>query len=152
MTTIAYRDGVMAADTALIGGGVVEGAFKKIAQSHGTDGPTTIGCAGSAGYFQPFVDWVRGKGEKPAPDKDDGFDALVVRPDGSVEAYDRLMVALPIEAPFHAIGSGKELARGAMAAGATAEEAVKIACLFDTGSCEPVTVVRHDMFIRVRAV
>ena len=35
--------------------------------------------------------------------------------------------------PFWADGSGGDIAKGAMAAGATAREAVEIACRFETG-------------------
>jgi hypothetical protein len=47
-----------------------------------------------------------------------------------------------MDAPFYVAGSGGSLAMGAMAHGATAEEAVQIACKYDTKTCEPVHVLR----------
>jgi len=45
---------------------------------------------------------------------------------------------LHLEAPFFASGSGRFLAMGAMAAGASAEQALQIACDMDQGTSGPV--------------
>lgn len=47
-----------------------------------------------------------------------------------------------INAPYFATGSGAEYATGAMAHGATAEEAVRAAMLHDTNSGGEITVLR----------
>lgn len=59
-----------------------------------------------------------------ADEKDDGFEALILRPDGRVEWFDQMCVFVPYSAPF-AIGSGAEMALTAMACGLTPEEAVE---------------------------
>lgn len=48
-----------------------------------------------------------------------------------------------MRAPFYADGSGWEIALGAMAAGATAEEAVHIASRYDTKTGGSVTTLRN---------
>jgi len=47
-----------------------------------------------------------------------------------------------VRAPFYALGSGYQVAMGAMEFGATAEEAVRAAIKWDTGSGGDVTVLR----------
>lgn len=138
MTTIAYRDGVMAADTALTHNGVWEGKSVKIGTT--SDG-RVVGIAGAPGMMKPFIDWLQFGGDAPAYDRDDHFFAIVAYADGAASLYDRFMSEIKMSEPFHAIGSGKEIAIGAMAAGASAEDAVRIACIYDAYSAEPVRTV-----------
>jgi len=49
-----------------------------------------------------------------------------------------------ISTPFTAIGSGKEFAIGAMAAGKSAPDAVRIACRYDINSRPPVHTVKLE--------
>lgn len=65
-------------------------------------------------------------------DFEEDFECLVVRPDGSVFTVNRLFVPYDQMARQIAIGSGGKAARGAMMAGATPTEAVKIAKEIDT--------------------
>jgi hypothetical protein len=63
----------------------------------------------------------------------------MVKPSGDLYfADDSLHFAGPIKSEYYAIGSGAGYAMGAFAMGATAEEAVKAACLFDNHCAEPV--------------
>jgi ATP-dependent HslUV protease subunit HslV len=45
---------------------------------------------------------------------------------------------------FYALGSGSRIAYGALAAGASAEEAVRIAARYDTSTGGEVVVLRRD--------
>lgn len=56
---------------------------------------------------------------------------MQVDPDGNIFVYTHVLRAVPVSAEYFAIGSGSEYAMGAMAQGATAEEAVAIAHKFD---------------------
>ncbi len=67
---------------------------------------------------------------------------MVVNPDGEVVHYDRHLVPIRVANEFHAIGSGRKLALGAMMAGASADKAVEIACHYDNGSREPIRTIR----------
>ena len=137
MTTIAYRDGVLAGDSATSGDGNVIGRCAKVHRIRGR----LVGLCGPIEDGETFRLWLKaGAKPKAKPDEplDDDFLALVVEPDGRVVEYGRRLVSVGYEAPFYAIGSGGALALGAMAAGASAEEAVRIACRFDHYSREPV--------------
>jgi hypothetical protein len=56
---------------------------------------------------------------------------MVIRKEG-VFMYERLPVPLKYEDSFTAMGSGRDFALAAMHLGKTAQEAVAIACLYDT--------------------
>lgn len=62
---------------------------------------------------------------------DEDFEALILSPKG-LWHYDSAMIPLKVEDQFYAIGSGGDLARAAMLAGATPQEAVKIAAKLDS--------------------
>ena len=136
MTTIAYRDGVIAGDSATSGDGNVIGHCTKVHRIRGR----LVGLCGPIEDGEAFRLWLKAGAKpkaKPEP-LDEDFLALLVEPDGRVVEYGRRLVPVGYEAPFYAIGSGGALALGAMAAGAGAEEAVRIACRFDHYSREPV--------------
>ena len=138
MTTIAYKDGVLAADSACVCDGVYEGRVEKVVRSNALN--AYIAVSGNLANQAIFQRWLEsGARESEKPELDD-FSAMVVRGDGAVTQYDKLLEEFRIYGEFFAIGSGRELAVGAMAAGATAVEAVEVACRFDTSSHGPVDV------------
>lgn len=118
MTTIAYKDGVMACDSQA-DWYYKEDGFKKIYKK----GEILIGFAGSYGQGILFCDWILGKGEKPG-NTDDLF-AIVVK-NGKCYQYDRTLVPLPCE-PYVAIGSGSKFAIAAMDCGKGAKKAIEVA-------------------------
>ena len=69
---------------------------------------------------------------KPQADKDEWARLVVIR-GGKIHTYDRWPVLLTYEDKFMAFGSGRDFALGAMSMGATAKEAVEIACRFENG-------------------
>lgn len=129
MTTIAYRDGVIAADTFLTTPrGDVLGEFRKISSR----GRLLVGVAGDTAACQTFLRWFdRGAAGPPPPMK--RITAIVVR-QGHPLIYAHAGRWCELAAPFFAIGSGCEYAMGALAAGASAREAVEIASRFDTAT------------------
>lgn len=138
MTTIAYRDGVLVGDGRLSSEGMIEGTFVKV----GRCGRVLAGAAGHTPTAQAFMRWFKG-GCVGAPilgTKDRPLEALIVRP-GQPLIYINHGWG-EIEAPFYAIGSGGSVATGAMAAGASAEEAVRIAMRYDPWTGDPLTVLR----------
>lgn len=104
-------------------------------------GDDIIGFCGEVASGLSFVEWKRGKVDKPV-DLDDDFEALVLSKNGKLTYYGAKLVVMPVTEPFSAVGSGSHLAIGAMHQGATPEEAVKIACKVDTNSCLPVKTIR----------
>lgn len=128
MTAIAYRDGCMAADSLATAGGTVGGYSRKIAKR---DDGALIGCSGGAGHaarlMQAFLDH-RLEAEEPTKDKDNPYAALVVMPDGSVwRATEAAPLHQQAAAPFYTEGCAYQILLGAMAFGASAEEAVRVA-------------------------
>jgi ATP-dependent protease HslVU (ClpYQ) peptidase subunit len=83
-----------------------------------------VGCAGSAAQNRAFIEWF-GNQSKPFPEFGDSH-ALVIRPDGTAWFYEGSNSPLQICGKA-AIGSGGDFALAAMATGANAIEAVKIA-------------------------
>lgn len=145
MTTIAYRDGVMAADSGCWIGDARHGWARKLAR--GPDGGL-YGCAGNAAQVRAFLAWVDAGyvGVRPEPEreKDDGnsFIVLVAAPSGPL----RLITARgeeEHEAPYFAIGAGCVAAFGAMFAGATAETAIAAAIEHASGAMGQVQSVRR---------
>lgn len=140
MTTIAYRDGVMAADTASWdSNGVYFGRLRKLTRLD--DGRVLGGC-GSASMVLRVVNWLNGGGDKPVPDDEkpaDRFQAIIAAPSGLVVYVDPSLTEIECHpGEFTAIGSGREVALGAMAVGASAADAVRAATEFDQGSRPPI--------------
>jgi hypothetical protein len=100
MTIICYRDGILAADSAVWQGDTIAGHREKI--------------------------------RIPEGDEWDVF-GIILDKDGPMY-IDRALHACQLQAPFMAIGRGEDFAMGAMAAGAGAEEAVRL-CIANLAFC-----------------
>lgn len=136
MTTVVYRNGVMAGDRRAYGGDKTPvGSKTKIQRLQ--DG-TLFGCSSNnVGADAMLRRWI--EAGCPAPEsgdlKPDSFELILVRPSGEVfMANGNLDLTGPLEADFYAIGSGSQYALGAMAMGAGPERAVEIACDMDIWS------------------
>lgn len=129
MTTIAYRDGVMAADTLASSDGIPCRCTKLFRLDDGR----VVGFAGNVEASRLFLEWLRIGGNKPSLTDADrkSFHALVMHPDGHVDEWETDRVGVTLEDPFYAIGSGRMAALAAMHMGANAVEAIEIARLCD---------------------
>lgn len=146
MTTIAYRDGVMAADSGVwFGDGLAPWARKIVRDAEGT----LYGVAGNAGQASDFIEWVLAGsvGEPPAAEKqDDGVSSFIVMKvtrGGPV----RILTAYGCEvyaAPYFSIGAGNVAALGAMFCGASAQRAIEAAIAHASGAIGPVQFMGHD--------
>ncbi len=141
MTTIAVRDGIMAADSAIVDGGICVGSVPKLHR-------ISCGVMGGAGKWSEvlmFRDWLDECGPDPKtfPDKirDTDTSVLLLCKDGRLLCLEGRS-QWEIDAPYQAIGTGFQIALGAMAAGASAERAVEIACDLDVNARRPVIVVK----------
>ena len=135
MTTIAYRDGVLASDSLVtLGDTKSHGTYIKIKRI----GNLLVGAAGGVADSEQFLQWLKyDDGETPPPKGQ--YSALVIDPRGRVrEIENGSVLPVPRGAKFHAIGSGGPFALAAMYAGASAVEAVKIATKIDINSGLPV--------------
>ena len=135
MTVIAYRDGVMAADS-MEADDHQKFLSTKLFKAKGA----VIGTSGDSVNSLLFVDWY-GNRKKPKPDLsiDRAFECLVATTE-RLELWTEMLRPQVIDAEYYAIGSGASVALGAMHAGADAELAVEAACHFARGCREPVQV------------
>jgi len=133
VTTIAFRDGVMAADSM-----ECDDAQKWQCVKLFRARAAVIGLAGDSVNSLIFLDWYRDR-KNPAPerDTDHSFEALVASA-AKLELWTELLRPQIISADYYAIGSGASVALGCMYGGSDAYTAVEAACHFARGSREPV--------------
>ena len=144
MTTICVRDNIMVSDGQMSRGDFIDSYdFEKIVSINGC----LVGCAGSVASILKFRQWFADNMEAelakqeypfvnisfPEDMIEDDFTALVLYPDGVLYEFFGAGSAMEVKQPA-AIGSGMFYALSAMDAGASAEEAVKIATLRDAYS------------------
>lgn len=144
MTTIAYRNGMIAADSAMLSGSALSGEIVKIARRK--DG-ALAGAAGDAAYCSLFLGWFR-RGERGrgpvAREGQNWIDrAAIIRRDRTIEIFEP-HGTFACQAPYYALGSGKEFALGAMFAGADAETAVRAAVAHDPYTDGRILVMRAE--------
>jgi hypothetical protein len=128
MTTITYRAGTIAADSLCWNNDICCGRVMKIGRA---DNGSLWGIAGNLQYLHALTKWADKMEGDPPETKD--VDFVVITPEGKFRVWEGVGWCEP-EAPFHAIGTGSQIALGALAFGATAEQAVHIACDFDAFS------------------
>lgn len=122
MTIVAYRAGIMAADTASWSGDMVSAYVRKIVRS-----PTgvLIGACGETADCRALLQWAEEGAHLAKCPKKISAQALIVAGDQAVHMCDNGKI-YDVHGEFFAIGSGEDFALGAMAAGASAEEAVRL--------------------------
>ena len=148
MTTIAYRDGILAGDTQSTEGYYKSTKMRKVFKVNNH----LIGFCGDAAAIPPLKLWVR---HSFAPEDELkkvvshlSFSMLVIPPEGKVfYKYSDAINVFREEYPkthFKSEGSGSDIAIGALITGATAVEAVKAAIQVDIYSGGNVMHVEHD--------
>lgn len=138
MTTLAYRDGVLAADShGECNGWKIQFNARKVRKLR--DG-RLVGCCGQPAEAEAYTHWLAndGKGEKP---KLANSTVIEVRNDGSVLKHEEGGVCA-LNERFVAFGSGMGAALGALHMGAGARRAIQIAARVDSGTGGRVQSVR----------
>lgn len=124
MTTVAYRDGVMAADSrGTLSGWVLPGRETKLLRLK--DGRVAA-ITGDSAQGEALLLWIRGDRSSPQP----RGECCVIVAGRRLQIFENGHHYLE-PAKFMAWGSGMPVALGALHAGATASEAVRIAGLVD---------------------
>jgi len=137
-TTIAWDGNNFACDSQITCDSIKEQAATcKITWINGD----LVGAAGEVRQIQLFKRWYANQ-SRPYPKLDDEFNALVLTPRGAF-IYDNKLPRRLVKAPY-AIGSGKQIALGAMKAGVTAFKAVDIATETDLYTGKPVRVFPYE--------
>lgn len=136
MTTIAWDGTTLAADTLATANGLRDNRTIKIWRHGGA----LIGACGSQALCERFRTWaIAGmEGESPFEGADDG-NGLVVTGEG-VLCFGNTG-CWRVSEPFYTLGSGYQLALGALAMGATAKQAVEVAAKYDTITGGEITVL-----------
>lgn len=139
MTTLAYRDRVLAADgRMMVAGWVMPVAVAKLRRLG--DG-RLAGFTGDCCEFLPFLAWLERGGVRP--DLGEAARIVVVGSDGGLTVHEG-GGSFELAEPFMAWGSGAPAALAAMHAGADARRAVEIATLLDPDSGGPVSALQLD--------
>lgn len=136
MTTIATDGRSMAGDgqREIHGTIVIRDAQKVRRLSDGR----IVGTAGDVAFGMAIVEWLEDGGDPPK--LEDGGCVLVLTPAGEVFHIDKYCKLLPVQVPV-AIGSGMDMAIGAMEHGASPFEAVTIAARRDPGTGGEIAVL-----------
>lgn len=144
MTTIAVRDGYLAADTIVSYASFNNGETVKIAAC----GDFYVALSGAAFLRFELEAWAwEGCPADAVPtllmENKGKFGAVFLRRDGKVFEFDEGYL-MPVHAPYYAIGSGSQFALGAMAHGANAYGAVKAAGCHDKSTGGDVSLVHYS--------
>ena len=146
MTAIAYKDGVMAADSMELCGKVTLSTVQKItrrSKDGALAGAAGYGPAGEA-FLRAFEAGEDAEFKRSLPnDEGFGFEAIIAYADGAVWQVGQDGSRYKVNAPFYVAGSAHEILVGAMAAGASAEQAVRIAVKYHASCGGDVAVLRH---------
>lgn len=146
MTTIAYRSGVIAADSRETweseAGGTTYSECEKLFRRRIGKRDVVFGTAGGSYLGLVFIDWF-GKMDKEPPSilrdahLEEDFDVLILDR-GKVYTVNHLCRPVEVVSPFTAVGSGRKAALALMHAGCGAKRAVEIACKVDPFSAPPI--------------
>lgn len=130
MTTVVCNREYMASDSQISRSNLTVGGIAKLFR--GPDG-SVLGLCGTWVVGAGLIDWLCGRADAPPSliDDEDDWNVLWLRRDGLWLIEDRSFRLVPAGADAYAIGSGAQLALGAMAMGATPQQAVKVAAQFD---------------------
>ena len=128
MTTVAFDGEVIASDSRLTSGDFIcSVSTPKIYKI----GDSFVGVCGCSEQEMVYLRWFKDQTKpRPSPDSLKEFEAMVVRGNGKVYQSTELCEFVEIGYPY-AIGSGGDYAIGAMMAGKSATDAVKIAIKID---------------------
>lgn len=143
MTTIVYRDGILAGDSrAYAGDKMPIGSKVKVRR---TNSGWLIGASSTVvGGTDEVMRWFE-QGQPNNFNFPEHFTFLGVDPNGKgFIAVGAGFLSGPLEGDFFAIGSGEQYAQGALLMGATAIEACRAACIADVWSDLPIFAVSHD--------
>ena len=162
MTSIAWRDGILAADSQVSNGDLRRGVDRKVWFRQFAGVNVYFGFSGDAVVGQKFTDlltlsedvdqfltlWEAYEGRKGAENRFEGF-IIWDQKDPTFGQkcwlfYHDFPMCQHYFKDYIAFGSGRDLAMGAMAMGATAIDGVNVAVKYDNGSGLPVQWVNRD--------
>lgn len=150
MTVIAFKDGVMAADT-MLSEGNAHYRVKKLWRLPDGGVAGGAGAQRSAYAVMKFLADGGDVGGKDAPDAEDAV-ILIARPDGALWMIDGGFPAFPLLDKVAAIGCGADAARMAMSLGLSAVDAVSRVTRQDLLCGDPVQSMGVEMPVEFSGV
>lgn len=109
------------------------------------------GAAGNYGEIQAVREWLdAGAPESTKPSVDD-YGGLVVDKYNNLFKLEKGLYFIPIYADFFAVGSGRDVAFGALDNGATVMQAIESAIKFDIYTGGNVEILMHPKFEKEKA-
>ena len=108
-------------------------------RKHERVGGSVYGGAGNLDDLLKFFAWRREGGDQPS--LDESIDILEVCNEG-IFMWDKQFARMWVNEDAYAIGSGAQYAMGAMAAGATPREAMKITARYDAQTGKQIEYVK----------
>ncbi|MEO1658261.1 MAG: hypothetical protein AAFR65_11095 [Pseudomonadota bacterium] len=148
MTTIAWDGTTLASDSQGSGSFIYENG-PKVFEHNGC----LYGIAGDREAVEQAVRWIKASNLDPSSGEPpnlqtENVGGLMINPQGECFVFEKRLIPFEVSTP-HAEGSGQRFAMGAMLAGATAEDAVRIAIELDQESGGTVhKVSRNDLEFR----
>src|SRR6185312_10271106 len=113
-----------------------EGDIRRRCEKIYSVGRLLVGAAGDTGACLAYVRYLRG--EEISPEEVKGASAIVLCPKRGILIYEETTEPDPVLDEFFAIGSGGDVALGAMHMGASAVESVEAACRWNVQCGLPV--------------
>lgn len=158
MTVIVYRDGIIASDSQVIGRNYTcMGGFAKVAHRVYKDEVYLYGAAGETAYaakfdrwmqseaFDTFIDTGEGHPNLEPGARDEQCTGLLFTPQGTCIRFEGNYPPYELTGEYFAIGSGDQVALGALYAGADAATAVRAAIEHDVLSNGRVQTIDRKM-------
>jgi len=142
MTTIAYRNGIIAADSRVTTSDESAGDYAGKCVKLLRVGDNIVALQGDSSPGMAWLHWF-GEGMKDDTLRDQirtseaDFTAVVLNKRG-LWTWDSWLIPERVTARFYAVGSGTKAALGALHMGASAVQAVRVACKIDPWSAPPV--------------
>jgi hypothetical protein len=130
VTTIAWDGHTLVADRQLTTSGV---RYETTKAHRLNDGSLFASCGALENNVAVKL-WLNGEADKPTIEKDDDFDGVLIKPDGTAWMLNKRLHLVAIESKYFATGSGRDFALAAMVMGRSARDAVLLACTLDIWS------------------
>lgn len=140
MTTIAFRDGILAGDSQATDDQLWR--TRKVHRIKTSAGSLLVGWCGHVQSALVFIEWLKDNNSRKPDLSNEDFEAIVVAETGRVTIWTQNLVPWRPTGDFFAIGSGGKAAMAAMYCGKGAIEAVKIAAKIDPYTRVPVHSIK----------
>lgn len=119
----------MCSDSQISANGTRLGSMKKVYKHKNW----LLGVAGSCSGMKEIIDWFFNEMPQDSPRISESCAGIIVDPDGKVFHVEEGLVPYEVDAEFHVQGVGYEVALGALAMGASAEDATRVAIKYHSG-------------------